>query len=156
MTHSSLIKSLTHWGARTLAFGGEHCLEVRPRFRIPGAGPVDLLSVRHTGPVSPGGVDHFVVLLWSISASEIDDRSVDAMMRQIHAFEAWYSELLEHAETQGFSPRPRISVSGNLVGRTICRSALVDMLSSWGAALCFWTWTEAPEGIEVYPYYRKG
>jgi hypothetical protein len=146
MLKNALAKSLSTWAARSLAIGGEHCLELRPRFRIPGAGPVDLLSVRHVR-------NHFFVGLWDIRPGRLDERAIDAMSRRIHAFTAWYSELAEHAETQGFRPKHRISVSGNLVGRSCPRSPLVDLISTAGGALCFWTWHQWEAAFEITPFY---
>ena len=105
MLKNALAKSLSTWASRSLAVGGEHCLELRPRFRIPGAGPVDLISIRHVR-------NHFFVGLWDIQPGFLDERAIDAMSRRIYAFWAWYSELLEHVETQGFRSTHRVSVIG--------------------------------------------
>jgi hypothetical protein len=155
MAKTALVKSLAAWAGTALRFGGEHCIETRPRFRIPGAGVADLLTLRHTPPSSAGRTDHFVVGLWSMESAVVEDAAVDAMTRRMRAFEAWYSELLEHAETQGFSSGHRISVCGNVVGRSIRRSPLLDLLSNWACALYFWTWKPAARGIELTPYYGK-
>ena len=155
MTKSVLVKALSRWAGTSLALGGEHCLDHRSRFRIPGAGLVDLLTVRHLRPSTPGPSDLFKVGLWSIDAGEVDDRAIDAMSRRLHAFEGWYSELLEHAETQGFSPAHRITVCGNVVGRSIRRSPLVDLLSTWDCSLSFWTWKRTGSAIDVMPYLGK-
>jgi hypothetical protein len=97
-----------------------------------------------------------VVGLWSVHDGALEDRAVDAMTRRLHAFEAWYCELMEHAETQGFRSSHRVSVCGNLVGRSVRPSRLVDLLSNWGGALCFWTWRpSAAEGVEFRPFYGK-
>ena len=147
MQKNALAKSLSTWASRSLAVGGEHCIELRPRFRIPGAGPVDLLSIRHVR-------NHFFVGLWDIRPGRLDERAVDAMSRRIHAFWAWYSELLEHVETQGFRSTHRVSVSGNLVGRTVARSRLLDLISHWSGVLCFWTWKRTESGgIDVSPFF---
>jgi hypothetical protein len=149
MTKNVLVKSLARWAGKALAVGGEHCFELRSRFRIPGAGVVDLLSLRHTR-------DHFIVGLWGIQAGAIEEASIDAMTRRIHAFQAWYSELQEHAELQGFSSAHRISVCGNLVGSAVRRSPLVDLLSNWGSGLHFWTWKATARGaLEVSPCYGR-
>jgi hypothetical protein len=150
MMKTVLAKALLRWADLSLALGGEHCFQQRPRFRIPGAGVVDLLTVRHLPP------SEFKVGLWSIEPGEIDDGAVDAMSRRLHAFEGWYAELLEHAETQGFSPAHRITVCGNVVGRSVRRSRLIDLLSSWDGSLSFWTWTKSGSAIEVAPYLGKG
>lgn len=150
MTKSVLAKALSRWAGTSLALGGEHCLQHRSRLRIPGAGLVDLLTVRHLQP------SEFKVSLWAIDPGEVDDRAVDAMSRKLHAFEAWYAELLEHAETQGFSPIHRITVCGNLVGRSVRRSPLVGLLSAWGCSLSFWTWKRTGSAIDVLPYLGKG
>jgi len=149
MRKTALVSALGTWAGRALAVGGEHCVDVRPRFPIPGAGLVDLLTVRHVR-------DHFVVGLWSIQEGPLEERALDAMTRRIHAFEAWYCELMEHAETQGFRSAHRVSVCGNLVTRSVPHSRLVDLLSNWGGALCFWTWKPAaPAGLELSPFYGK-
>lgn len=150
MTKTALTKGLARWAGTSLALGGEHCLQQRSRFRIPGAGSVDLLTVRHLPP------SEFRVNLWSIAPGGVDDRAVDEMGRRIHAFEAWYAELLEHAETQGFSPVHRITVCGNLVGRSVRRSPLVEMLSAWGCSMSFWIWTGTASALDVMPYLGKG
>jgi hypothetical protein len=155
MTKSALVKSLSAWAGAALRFGGEHCVETRPRFRIPGAGEVDLLTLRHSRPAA-GQADHFVVSLWSLESAAVEDAALDALTRRMQAFQAWYSELLEHAETQGFSSGHRLSVCGNVVGRSIRRSPLVDLLSNWGCGIYFWTWKPAPGGIGLTPYYGKG
>jgi len=139
---------LSGWVRKALTQGPEHCVDVHPRVRIPGAGPVDLLSLRHEG-------DRFAVGLWSISTREIGDAEVDAMTRRTHAFEAWYSELRERAEFQGFSPSHRIFVCGNIVAPDVRRSPLVDLLSTRGTSLCFWTWKRSATGFEVTPFYGK-
>jgi hypothetical protein len=149
MLKNALAKSLSTWAARSLAIGGEHCLELRPRFRIPGAGPVDLLSIRHVR-------NHFTVGLWDIRPGPVDERNVDAMSRRIHAFQAWYSELVEHVETKGFRSNHRVSVCGNLVASSVRRSPLINLISHWSGALCFWTWTPTPTGaIDVTPFVGK-
>jgi hypothetical protein len=149
MMKVALRKSLHTWAETALRDGRETSFALRTRFRIPGAGPVDLLTVRQSA-------DRFAVGLWSIDPGALGDAAVDAMMRRLHAFEAWYSELREHAETQGFRPAHRIRVCGNLVGRSIRTSPLVNLLSNWGCAICFWTWKRAGSGIDVEPYYGKG
>jgi len=155
MSGNTLAKSLAGWVGSTLnapgSPGREHCFQIRPQFRIPGAGRVDLLTVRH----EIGGPDRFRVDLWCIVARGLLEKDVDAMMRRLHAFEAWYAELIEHAEMQGFSPVHRISVRGNLVGSAVRRSPLVDLLSHWGSSLFFWTWKRADAGIEVEPAYDR-
>lgn len=155
MNGSTLVGKLAAWVGATLndpqTSGHEHCFQVRPQFRIPGAGRVDLLTVRH----DTGRSDRFRVDLWVIQPRTVEAEDIDGMLRRIHAFEAWYTELMEHAETQGFSPRHRISVCGNLVGRSIRRSPLVDLLSHWGTALFFWTWKRAGLGIDVAPAYDR-
>jgi hypothetical protein len=103
MTKTALVKSLCAWAGAALRHGGEHCVEIRPRFRIPGAGTVDLLTLRHTRTASAGRTDHFVVGLWSVDSAAVKDAALDALSRRMHAFEAWYSELLEHAETRGLT-----------------------------------------------------
>jgi hypothetical protein len=149
MSKTVLAKALSRWAQSSLTLGGEHCLQHRQRFRIPGAGVVDLLTVRHLRPAE------FKVNLWSIVPGEVDDRAIDAMSRRLHAFEGWYSELLEHAETQGFSPAHRITVCGNVVGRSVRRSPFVDLLSAWGCSLSFWTWKGTGSAFEVLPYLGK-
>ena len=155
MSDSTLARSLAGWVGSTLNVPGspgrEHCFQIRPLFRIPGAGRVDLLTVRH----ETGGPDRFRVDLWNIVPRALADKDVDGMMRRLHAFEAWYAELIEHAETQGFSPGHRISVRGNLVGSSIHRSPLVDLLSHWGSSMFFWTWKRAGSGLEVLPAYDR-
>lgn len=150
MSKTALASALARWARSSLALGGEHCLEQRSRFRIPGAGLVDLLTVRHLRP------SEFKVGLWSIDPGAVDDRAVDAMSRRLHAFEGWYSELREHAETQGFGPAHRITVCGNVVGRSVGRSPLIDLLSAWGCAVSFWTWKRSGAGIDVMPYLGRG
>src|SRR5579872_5334441 len=119
MNGNILAKSLAAWVGSTLnapgSPGREHCFQMRPQFRIPGAGRVDLLTVLH----ETGGLDRFRVDLWRIVPRALLEKDVDGMMRRLHAFEAWYAELIEHAETQGFSPGHRISVRGHLVGRAV-------------------------------------
>jgi hypothetical protein len=149
MRKNALVSELCDWAGLALAVGGEHCVDLRPRFRIPGAGLVDLLTVRHVR-------EHFVVGLWSIQDRPLRENDVDAMTRRLHAFEAWYCELMEHAETQGFRSSHRISVCGNLVYRSVPQSRLLDLLSNWGGALCFWTWRRSnAAGLEVSPFTGK-
>ena len=146
MSKDALVTSLAAWVRETLTLGRDHCIDSRRQVRVPGAGPVDLVAVRHAG-------DRFEVALWSITTGAADDRSVDAMMRRIHAFEAWYSELRERAELQGFSPRHRITVSGNLVARSVRRSPLVDLLSTQSSSVSFWTWRRSAARFDVVPFY---
>jgi len=149
MLKNALVNSLSRWAERSLRIGDDHCLELRRHLRLPGAGAVDLLTLRHAR-------DHFVVGLWNIQAGAIDERDIDAMTRRVHAFEAWYLELLEHAETQGFGPAHRISVCGNLVGCSVRSSPLANLLSNWGGSLFFWKWTRSPAGgFDVLPCYGK-
>ena len=155
MGGSSLARKLSIWVGATLndpqSPGHEHCFQTRSQFRIPGAGRVDLLTVRH----ETAKPDRFRVDLWIIQPRTVEAEEIDGMMRRIHAFEAWYAELMEHAETQGFSAHHRISVCGNLVGRSVRRSPFVDLLSHWGASLFFWTWKRAGSGIDVVPAYDR-
>jgi hypothetical protein len=149
MLKNALAKSLSTWASRSLAIGGEHCVEIRPRFRIPGAGPVDVLSIRHVR-------NHFTVGLWDILPGRIDERAVAAMSRRMLAFQACYLELVEHVETQGFRSTHRVSICGNLVGRSVGRGRLLDLISHWSGVLCFWTWKQTPgSALEVTPYYGK-
>jgi len=153
MSGTALAKALGDWIESTLNEPGnpgrEHCFELTPRFRIPGAGRVDLLTLRH----DRGSPDRFRVDLWNIHPRTIEQRDVDGMMRRIHAFEAWYSELTEHAARQGFAPNHRLSVCGNLVAPSIRRSPLISVLSHWGSAFFFWSWTRRGAGIDVQPAY---
>lgn len=155
MGEISLDKSLAAWIEATLNdpgdSGREHCFELRRRFRVPGAGKVDVLTVRHES----GATDLFRVDLWTIVPRRIEEKDVDALMRRLHAFQAWTAELIEHAETQGFSPRHRIRLRGNLVGRSVRRSPFVDLLSHWGSSVFFWTWTRAGAGLDVQPAYGR-
>ena len=155
MNGNTLTKALAGWVGSTLNApdhpGNEHCFQVRPQFRIPGAGRVDLLTVRHV----TGTPDRFRVDLWVILPRVVEERDVDAMTRRILAFQAWYAELTEHAETQGFTAGHLITISGNLVGRSVRRSPFVDLLSHWGSSLFFWTWKRAGDGIDVLPAYDK-
>jgi hypothetical protein len=155
MSESILAKSLAGWVGSLLNAPGsprrEHCIQIRPQFRIPGAGRVDLLTVRH----EIGGPNRFRVDLWNIVPRSLGEKDVDAMTRRLHAFEAWYAELIEHAETQGFSPDHRVSVRGNLVGKGIRRSPLVNLLSHWASSIFFWTWHRAGSGMEVVPAYDR-
>jgi hypothetical protein len=149
MLKNALAKSLSIWAARSLAVGGEHCLELRPRFRIPGAGPVDLLSIRHVR-------NHFYVGLWDVRPGRLGERDVDAMSRRIHAFQAWYWEFVEHVETQGFRSTHRVSVCGNLVGRSVASCPMIDLVSHWSGAFCFWIWKKSsPSSIELSPFIGK-
>ncbi len=149
MLKNALAKSLSSWAARSMAVGGEHCLELRPRFRIPGAGAVDLLSIRHVR-------NHFGIGLWEIRPGRLDERDLDAMTRRIHAFQAWYSELVEHVETQGFRSSHRVSVYGNLVGRSVSRGPLINLLSHWSGAICFWIWKQtSASAVELTPFTGK-
>jgi len=153
MSGTTLAKALADWIASTLNEPGnpgrEHCFDLRPRFRIPGAGRVDLLTLRH----DRGAPERFRIDLWTIQPRTIEQRDADAMLRRIHAFEAWYSELAEHAERQGFSPNHRLSVCGNLVGPAVRRSPLIDLLSHWGSAFFFWTWKRDGADFDVQPAY---
>ena len=153
MSGIALTKALAGWIESTLNDPGnpgrEHCFSLEPRFRIPGAGRVDLLTLRH----DRGTPDRFRIDLWNIHPDPIEQRHADAMMRRIHAFEAWYSELAEHAARQSFIPNHRLSVCGNLVGPSIRRSPLISLLSHWGSAFFFWSWKRRGAGIDVQPAY---
>lgn len=154
MSGNTLAKGLAGWVGSTLnapGTGREHCFQVRPSFCIPGAGRVDLLTLRH----ETGNPDHLRIDLWNILPRAVADRDVDGMLRRVHAFQAWYAELIEHAATQGFSPGHRLCVRGNLAGRSICRSRFVDLLSHWGGTIFFWTWTRTAAGLEVLPGYDR-
>jgi hypothetical protein len=65
------------------------------------------------------------------------------------------AERISHFEER-FSSGHRLSVCGNVVGRSICRSPLVDLLSHWSRRLCLWTWEPGPGGIHLRPCYGKG
>lgn len=149
----ALTRALADWVGSTLnepgTSGREHCFGLHPRFHIPGAGRVDLLTLRH----DRGTPDRFRVDLWTILPRAIGQRDADAMLRRIHAFEAWYSELTEHAARQGFDPAHRLSVCGNLIGPSIHRSRLTSLLSHWGSAFFFWSWKRRGAGIDVQPAY---
>ena len=148
VTQNALVTGLAAWIPEAFAPGRGKSMELHPHVRIPAAGPVDLVSVRQEA-------DRFAVGLWSILPGTAGDRSVDAMTRRLHAFEAWYSELLERAELQGFRPIHRLSITGNVVARGVRRSALVDLLSTRGPSICFWTWRRAAAGFEVVPFYGE-
>jgi hypothetical protein len=141
----ALVTALAQWAPAALSPGREHALDVRRRVRIPGAGAVDLVTVGQAG-------DQFVVGLWSIAPGSVGDSDVDAMTRRLHAFDAWYADLVENAEIQGFRPLHRIMVTGNLVGRTVRPGPLVELLSNRGSALRFWTWRRSAGGFEVAPF----
>ena len=155
MSDTPLANALANWVGSTLKAPGtpgrDHCFELRPRFRIPGAGSVDLLTVRH----DMGSGDRFRVDLWGILPGSVREKHVDAMTRRLHAFQAWYAELIEHAETQGFTPGHRLSVRGNLVGKSVRHSPLINLLSHWGSSMFFWTWTSSAAGLEVLPAYDR-
>jgi len=143
-----LRSSLSAWVRKALTHGREHCVDIRRRVHIPGAGPVDLVAVRHEA-------DRFAVGLWSIIPGEAADAEIDAMSRRIHAFEAWYSELRERAELQGFNPTHRLVVCGNIVARSVRRSPLVDLLSTRGSSLYLWTWSRTRSTFDVAPFYGR-
>jgi hypothetical protein len=143
-----LASSLSAWVRKALTHGREHCVDIRRRIHIPGAGPVDLVAVRHEA-------DRFAVGLWSVCRGEAGDPAIDAMTRRIHAFEAWYSELRERAELQGFSPTHRLFICGNIVARTVRRSPLVDLLSTRGSSIYLWTWSRSRAKFDVAPFYGR-
>ena len=155
MSGNTLAKELAGWVGDTLndpgSPGREHCFQIRPQFRIPGAGPVDLLTIRH----ETRGQDRFRIDFWNIVPGAVRDRDVDGMMRRIHAFQAWYAELIEHAETQGFCAGHQISVRGNLAGKSVSRSRFVDLLSPWGSTIFLWTWRRSPSGLDILPAYQR-
>jgi len=153
MGGTTLSKSLATWIETTLNAPGdpgpEHCFELRPRFRIPGAGSVDLLTCRH----DKGRPDRFRVDLWTILARPIGEADVDPVLRRIHAFKAWYCDLVEAAETQGFSPDHRVSLCGNLVGTALGRGPLIELLAQSGSSLSFWEWKRARGVFTARPAY---
>lgn len=155
MSGNILAKDLETWVGSTLNAPGntgrEHCFQVRPRFRIPGAGLVDLLTIRH----ETGTPDRFRLDFWNILPRAVGDRDVDAMMRRLTAFQAWYAELTEQAETQGFSAGHRILICGNLAGKSVSRSPYVDLLSHWGSTIFFWSWSKSGAGLELTPAYHR-
>lgn len=148
MSKFDLRSSLSSWVRKALTHGREHCVDIRRRVHIPGAGPVDLVAVRHEA-------DRFAVGLWSIVPGEAGDAAIDAMSRRIHAFEAWYSELRERAELQGFNPTHRLVICGNIVARAVRRSPLVDLLSTRGSSIYLWTWGRPRGKFEVAPFYGR-
>lgn len=151
----TLAKSLASWLDTTLnppgGAGREHCFELRPRFRIPGAGKVDLLTLRH----GLGNPDRFRVDLWTILPRAVREDDIDPMLRRIHAFQAWYRDLVEHAETQGFSPGHRLGVCGNLLGTSLTRSPLTELLSHVGSSVFFWNWKRTRGVFDVAPAYGR-
>jgi hypothetical protein len=155
MSGNPLAKSLATWIKTTLNAPGaaapDHCFELRPQFRIPGAGSVDLLTCRH----DKGRPDRFRVDLWIIVGRPLGDADTDPMLRRIHAFQAWYCDLVEAAETQGFSPDHRVSLSGNLVGTALRNSPLMKLLSQSGSSLFFWEWRRVRGVFEVRPAYGR-
>ena len=155
MQGSTLAKSLAAWIEGTLnaarGAGPEHCFKLRPRVRIPGAGTVDLLTLRH----ETGSPDRFRVDLWTILPRALSEADADPMLRRLHAFQAWYSDLVENAETQGFRPDHRLYVCGNLVGSSLRPGALVELLSQSGSSLFFWKWTRKDGVFGVTPAYGR-
>ncbi len=155
MHGGTLAKSLAAWIEGTLnaarGTGPEHCFELRPRIRIPGAGTVDLLTLRH----ETGSPDRFRVDLWTIVPRGLSEADADPMLRRLHAFQAWYSDLVENAETQGFRPDHRLYVCGNLVGNSLRPSPLVELLSQSGSSLFFWKWTRKDGVFDVAPAYGR-
>jgi len=152
---NTLVKPLTGWIQRTLAGPGdrapEHCFQVRPHFRIPGAGTADLLTLRH----DKGSPELFRVDLWTILPRALAESDVDPMLRRLHAFQAWYGDLVEKAELLGFGPDHRLTLRGNLVGASLRRRALLDLLSQAGSSLFFWTWKKGRAGLDVAPAYGR-
>jgi hypothetical protein len=142
---NALVTALAAWAPAALSPE----LDVRRRIRIPGAGPVDLMTVRQTA-------DQFAVGLWLIEPGQIRDSEIDAMLRRLHAFDAWYADLVENAEILGFRARHGITVTGNLVGCGIRRSSLADLLTNRGSTVRFWTWRRSGAGIEVAPFCGTG
>ena len=145
MRKTELVAALAAWAPAALSSGREHRLDLHRRVRIPGVGPVDLMTVRQAA-------DEFAIGLWLIEPGEVRDTSIDAMTRRLHAFDAWYADLVENAEIQGFRPHHGLTVTGNLVGRAVRRGPLVDLLSNRGSAIRFWTWRRAGRRIEVAPF----
>ncbi len=155
MSRITLAQSLAGWVGSTLGAPGhpgrDHCFQIRPQFRIPGAGKVDLLTLRHES----GGPEHFRIDLWTILPGAVREKDVDGMLRRLQAFGAWYADLVEHAETQGFRPAHELSIRGNLAGRTVLRSPLVDLLSGGGSSIFLWSWTRTAAGIDLLPAYDR-
>jgi hypothetical protein len=143
-----LRSSLSAWVRKVLTHDREHCVDIRRRVHIPGAGPVDLVAVRHEA-------DRFAVGLWSIVRGTAVDADLDAMTRRIHSFEAWYSELRERAEVQGFTPTHHLTICGNIVARAVRRSPLVDLLSTRGSSIYLWTWARSRGKFDVAPFYGR-
>lgn len=155
MSGTRLAAALKSWIETTLHAPGasdrDHCVDLRARFRIPGAGRVDLLSLRH----ARGKPDRFRVDLWTILPRAIDEDDLDPVLRRLHAFRAWYGDLVEHAETQGFSPKHHVSVCGNLVGTELRAGPLTDLLSHSGSSVFFWTWSRHRGVFTVAPAYGR-
>jgi hypothetical protein len=114
-------------------------------------GTVDLLTARH----EKGGPDHFRVDLWNILPRPIGESDLDPMLHGLHAFQAWYGDLVEQAETRGFSPDHCLNLRGNLVGTSLRGGRLLELLSHSGSCLCFWTWKRIPGGFDVVPAYGR-
>lgn len=145
MRKTDLEAALAAWAPAALSLGRQDRVDVRRRVRIPGVGPVDLMTVRQAA-------DEFAIGLWLIQPGEIRASSIDAITRRLHAFDAWYADLVEKAEIQGFRPNHGLTVAGNLVGHAVRRGPLVDLLSNRGSAVRFWTWRRSGQGIEVAPF----
>jgi hypothetical protein len=115
MSGNPLAQSLATWIETTLNApgdpGAEHCFEARPRFRIPGAGSVDLLTCRH----DKGHPDRFRVDLWTILRRPLGESDADPMLRRLHAFQAWFS-------TRNTSMRCAISGQSSRLSRLMAAS----------------------------------
>jgi len=130
-----------------------HCFTVRKDVRIPESGLVDAVSVGHRPPAADGEPDVFSICLWQLEPVAVDVPAIDRMSRHLHAFGAWYSELLEAAQCRGFASRHRVLLRGNLVGASVLPDPMIDLLSHWGREISFWTYARTGERIEVEPYY---
>lgn len=129
-----------------------HCFIVRKEVRIPESGPIDAVSVGHRPPAADGGSDLFTVCLWQLEPEVVDLPAIDRLSRHLHAFGAWYSELLEAAQCRGFSSRHRVVLRGHLVGASVRPDPLIDLLSHWGRDLSLWTYARAGDRLDIEPY----
>jgi len=150
------LQHLSEWIERDYHHPGStsnlHCLRVLQNVSLPDGSEVSAISVRHQTPRSSNGPDLFVAELWNLHDRPIRPVDIKDMCLALATFRAWYSQILEEAELAGLRRRHRFSVHGNLIGRSVNATDIIDLLSHHGGEVAFWTYRDSSGRTEFAPY----
>lgn len=133
-----------------------HCFRVYRDVALPGGETLTAVSIWHQIPLVPQLPELYFVELWHLQEDPVDEDSVGSMCGILAMFRAWYAAILEKEEFRGRRSRHRFNLHGNVIGRSVVPSRVIDLLSYHGNDVAFWTYRESEGRTEFSPHGALG